>query len=71
MDSPELKITEASRLHDLAKNKYLTEISREQRDPAVIEKLRFEMDAALKNYVDSTNEVDLDQPGMPRTTGAG
>jgi hypothetical protein len=71
MDSPELKITEASRLHDLAKNKYLAEIAREQRDPAVIEKLRFEMDAALKNYVDSTNEVDLDQPGTSRAIGAG
>jgi len=71
MDSPELKITEASRLHDLAKNKYLTEISREQRDPAVIEKLRFEMDAALKHFVDSTNEVDLDHPGTSSANGAG
>ena len=71
MDSPELKITEASRLHDLAKNKYLTEISRGHRDPAVIEKLRFEMDAALKNFVDSTNEIDLDYPGTSRITDAG
>ncbi|GAC1549304.1 MAG: hypothetical protein NVS3B11_09050 [Collimonas sp.] len=71
MDSTELKITEASRLHDLARNKYLIEISRAQRDPAVIEKLRFEMDAALKNFVDSTDEVDLDHPGTSRATGAG
>lgn len=71
MDIPALKVTEASRLHDLAKNKYLTEISRERRDPAVVEKLRFEMDAALKNFVDSTNEVDLDHPGTSSVNGAG
>lgn len=58
MNTADQKINEARRLHDLAKSKYIAELSSEQRDPAVVSKLRFEMDAALKHFVDSTNDTD-------------
>jgi hypothetical protein len=59
MEVIELEITEAYKLLELAKKNYQAELSRERRDPAMVDKVRFEMDVALKRYLDSTNKSDM------------
>ena len=55
----EREITEAYKLLELAKKNYHAELSRERPDPARVDKVRFELDVALKRYLDSTNESDM------------
>lgn len=62
MSNADRNINEALRLHDLAKDRYFAAISSEQRDPEVARKLRLDMDASLKHFVDVSNEAESSDP---------